>query len=162
MRFADNVKLLSQWNPVAVVEVGPGTVLCKLLSKSFSACSPDKGTPFPSPALLPCMRHPKNTTTRDLDVSWTANDWFCVYLKSYSCCTLILAGVRFAVGRIVADWSLARLEAIARDQVTHTKTSMTQNVNHWIRFNTNFRTQGQRLPRKSVLPGYAFMETSFW
>ena len=37
VRFVDNAKCLSQWSTAAIVEVGPGSTLCKLLTKCWAA-----------------------------------------------------------------------------------------------------------------------------
>ena len=76
VRFVDNAKCLAQWSAAAIVEVGPGSTLCKLLTKCWTklvtAESSVSSLPPPSlsttPPLVPSMRHPKATDVSDSHV----------------------------------------------------------------------------------------------
>ena len=78
VRFVDNAKCLSQWSTAAIVEVGPGSTLCKLLTKCWAADVQDvngvkdvkdvKDVTFRPPPLVPSMRHPKATDVSDSNV----------------------------------------------------------------------------------------------
>ena len=75
VRFVENAKCLAQWKPSAVVEVGPGSTLCKLLTKCWGAGESGGGqTPtltsstLSMPPLMPSMRHPKATDVADTQV----------------------------------------------------------------------------------------------
>merc|ERR1719265_2014035 len=83
--WRDNAqKLLSQWQPAIVIEVGPGNALSTLTKK----CIP-KGNP--SPVFLNAMRHPKSTNVHDVEAFlgmlgqlWEAGchvDWHALHTK---------------------------------------------------------------------------------
>jgi acyl transferase domain-containing protein len=86
VRFVENVKCLAQWLPTSVIEVGPGSTLCKLMARCYTheqqqkkkkiekeedGGENDKDEATTLPQLVPSMRHPKATDVTDSHVFQT-------------------------------------------------------------------------------------------